>query len=195
LKAKNENLSIIDFYNPESPESTEFRRILRRLTGPGADTEKKSILITSSTLAEGKSIIASFLALTAATSGRKKTLLIDFDLRRPMVNRLFGISLNKGVSNILTEGAATRNIVKKSSVDNLDILTAGKVISNPSEFFNAAIIHRIIDEMKFYYDLILVDAPPLVPVVDPMIILEELDGALLVVKAGATSRDIIRRER
>ena len=84
-------LSIIDFYDSESPEITEFRRVLRNMNGSPAGGEKKAILVTSAMLAEGKSLIAAFLALTAARSQQKKTLIIDFDLRRPMIHKLFSM--------------------------------------------------------------------------------------------------------
>jgi len=189
------NLSIIDYFDPESPESTEFRRVLYNLNGVPPNGGKKAVLVTSSMLAEGKSIVSAFMALTSARFKNRKTLLIDFDLRRPMVHKLFSVPLENGISDILAKGIASRNVIKKTSIDNLDLLTAGKVMPNPSELFSGPAIHRIIEEMKFYYDLILVDSPPLLPVMDPMILLEELDGAVLVVKAGSTQKEIVRRAR
>lgn len=188
-------LSIIDYFNMELPESTEFRRVLHNINGKNKGDGKLAILVTSAMLSEGKSIVSSFLAMTSARSKKVKTLLIDFDLRRPMVHKLFRLPLEGGVSNILLEGIASRNAVKKTTIDDLDILTAGDIMKNPSELFNNASIHRIIDEMKFYYDKIIVDSPPLIPVMDPIILLEECDGAILVIKAGATQRDVIMRAR
>ena len=192
---KSKNLSIIEFYDPESPESTEFRRVLYNLNGIPNGSAKKAVLVTSSMLAEGKSIVSAYLALTSARFKNRKTLLMDFDLRRPMIHKLFSVPLENGVSDILAKGIASRNVIKKTSIENLDLLTAGKVMPNPSELFNGPAIHKIIEEMKFYYDLILVDSPPLLPVMDPMILLEELDGAVLVIKAGSTQKEIVTRAR
>ncbi len=189
------SLGIIDYFNMELPESTEFRRVLYNVNGKHKDTNKLAILVTSAMLSEGKSIVSSFLAMTSARSKKIKTLLIDFDLRRPVIHKLFRLPLKGGLSNVLIEGIACRNALKKTSMENLDILTAGEVMKNPSELFNNAAVHRIIDEMKFYYDKIIVDSPPLIPVMDPIILLEELDGAILVVKAGATQRDVVLRAR
>jgi capsular exopolysaccharide synthesis family protein len=188
-------LSIIDYFNMEQPETTEFRRVLHNINGKFKGTGKLAVLVTSAMLSEGKSIVSAFLAMTSAQTKNIKTLLIDFDLRRPMVHKLFRLPLKGGVSNVLIEGIACRNAVKKTPIENLDVLTAGDIMKNPSELFNNAAIHRIIDEMKFYYDKIIVDSPPLIPVMDPIILLEELDGAILVVKAGATQRDVIKRAR
>jgi len=179
----------------ELPESTEFRRVLHNVNGKHKEPDKLAILVTSAMLSEGKSVVSAFLAMTSARSKKIKTLLIDFDLRRPVIHKLFRLPLKGGLSNVLIEGIACRNAIKKTSLENLDILTAGEVMKNPSELFNNAAVHRIIDEMKFYYDKIIVDSPPLIPVMDPIILLEELDGAILVVKAGATQRDVVLRAR
>jgi capsular exopolysaccharide synthesis family protein len=188
-------LNIVDYFNMELPETTEFRRVLFNVNGKHKKGDKLAILVTSAMLSEGKSVISSFLAMTSAKSKSAKTLLIDFDLRRPKIHKLFHVPLKNGISNILVEGIACRNAIKRAALENLDILTAGDVMENPSELFNGSAIHRIIDEMKFYYDIIIVDSPPLIPVMDPIILLEELDGVILVVKAGATQRDVVLRAR
>ncbi|UCD93953.1 MAG: CpsD/CapB family tyrosine-protein kinase [Candidatus Zixiibacteriota bacterium] len=196
MPRRKKDLSVIDFFDIESPESNEFRRVLHNLNGaPIGGGERRAVLVTSAMLSEGKSLICSFLAMTSARFKNRKTLLIDFDLRRPMIHKLFSVNLQNGVSDILTEGIASRNVIKQTALENLDLLTAGKVMSNPSELLSSTAIHRIIEEMKFYYELILVDSPPLLPVLDPMILLEEMDGVLIVVKAGETQRDIVVRAR
>jgi protein-tyrosine kinase len=196
LPRRKKGISVVDFFNVESPESNEFRRVLHHLNGaPIGGGDRRAILVTSSMLSEGKSLICSFLAMTSARFKSRKTLLMDFDLRRPMIHRLFSVSLQNGVADILAEGIASRNLIKKTALENLDLLTAGKVLGNPSELLNSATVHRMIEEMKFYYELILVDSPPLLPVLDPMVLLEELDGVLVVVKAGETQRDIAIRAR
>lgn len=192
---RRENISIIDFYDMESPESTEFRRVLHNINGSSAGGDKRIVMITSAILSEGKSVISSFLAITAATFKNRKTLLIDFDLRRPMAHKLFSLPLEDGIADVLFDGVAPRNVIKKTPLENLDLLTAGRVMSNPSELFNSTTIHKVFEEMRFYYELILVDSPPVLPVMDPMILLEELDGAIIVVKAGATRREVAQRAR
>lgn len=191
--AKKNNVSILEYFDMESPETTEFRRLLHNINGSNNGGSKQAILVTSAILSEGKSIISAFMAMTSAMLKKKKTLLIDFDLRRPTQHRLFVLPLEKGVSDLLTHKKAARSVIKNTPNENLDIITAGKVIENPSEVINSVEIHRIIDEMKFYYELILVDSPPLVPVMDPLILLEELDGALLVIKAGGTQKSVVSR--
>lgn len=191
--SNNPQVSILDYFDVEAPETTEFRRLLHNINGSGNGGEKRALLITSAMLSEGKSIISAFLAMTASVLKKKKTLLIDFDLRRPAIHRLFGMPLEGGVTEILMDKKAARSVIRKTTEDNLNIMTAGKMIANPSEIINGVDIHRIMDEMKFYYDLILVDSPPLVPVMDPLILLDEVDGAIMVIKAGGTQKSVVSR--
>lgn len=187
-------VSVIDFFNLESGVATEFRRLLHNLQGLARDREIKSILVTSSMLSEGKSTVCAFLALTAAKKGLK-TLLIDSDLRRPTLHKLFVLNREPGLSEVLSDGLLARNVVRKTSLSSLDIITAGKPHPVPAELFDAAAIGRVISEMKFYYDLIITDCAPVIPVSDPMLLSHEVDGVLFVVKAGSTQKDIAVRAK
>jgi len=195
LAQKGNRRSIADFFHPESPEVTEFRRVLHNLNGACPENGKMAVLVTSSVLSEGKSVFSAYLAMTAAQQKKRKTLLLDFDLRRPMIHKLFALPIKEGVSDILQSGIASRNVTKKTPLEWLDIITAGGIIENTSEILTGAAIHRIVEEAKFYYDLLIFDAPPVVPVMDSIVILEEMDGALLVIKAGETHREVVMRAR
>lgn len=185
-------MSVIDFFNMETDFATEFRRLLNNIKILGADQEIKAIMLTSAMLSEGKSTVAVFLALTAARKGLK-TLLLDADLRRPTIHRYFGQNRENGLAEILAGDAISKNVIRKTSLDRLDIISAGGAVSNPSELFDSRVIGNLITEMKFYYDLIVVDSPPVIPVSDPMLLAQEVDGVLLVVKAGETQREVVRR--
>ena len=93
----------------------------------------------------------------------------------------------------MIEGFNPRDAIKKTSISKLDILTSGKHVSNPSMVFDAESIGNLVEEMKFYYDLILVDSPPIIPVSDPMLLSTKLDGVLIVVKTGSTQREVSQR--
>lgn len=186
---------ITDIYDPESPEATEFRRVLHNLNKSSKGGEKKSLLITSAMLSEGKSLVSSFLAMTSARHKNRKTLLIDFDLRRPTQHKLFAIDREKGIAEIILDGLSPRNAIKKTAYENLDILAAGKYIENPTDLVTGPNVHMVIEEMKYYYEFIVVDSPPLVPVMDSLILIEELDAVLLVIKAGSTQKAVVSRAR
>ena len=194
-------ITIVDFFNPELPFVTEFRRLLQKVKNAETGSEPsgsgpvglKSLLFTSAMLSEGKSTVCSFLALTAARHKGMKTLLIDCDLRRPVIHKFFAMERAPGLSGILARGLGTEDCIRKTAVETLDVLTAGEATPYPAEILDVEAIGRLVDEMKFYYDLILVDTAPLLPVSDPMLLAPKMDGIVLVVKAGATQREIVSR--
>jgi capsular exopolysaccharide synthesis family protein len=203
-------ITIADFFNPELPFVTEFRRLLRKVKNAETGYEPsrsdpakggptkwpvglKSLLFTSAMLSEGKSTVCSFLALTAARHTRIKTLLIDCDLRRPAIHKFFAMERAPGLSGILARGLCAEDCIRKTSIETLDVITAGEAIPHPAEVLDVDAIDRLVEEMKFYYDLILVDTAPLLPVSDPMLLAPKMDGIILVVKAGATQREVVSR--
>jgi len=186
------SIPITEYFSQESPLATEYRRLLqnlRRMESPG---ELKSILVTSSVTGEGKSTISSLLAITAARKGRR-TVLIDCDIRRPAIHRLFQLERYNGLVEVIGEGMGYKDVVKKTSLENLDVITAGKLIPQPSELFNTSSIDTLIRELKFYYDFLIIDSPPVIPVSDPMVLAQCVDGVILIVKAGETAREVALR--
>ncbi len=184
---------MIDNFRLDAPFATEFRRLLHKLQQNKSETELKSVMITSAMLSEGKSTVCAYLGITAAVHKGIKTLIIDCDLRRPTMHKLFVLGRKHGMTEILREGFSPRDAVKKTSVDKLDVITCGEYYQEPTELFDVEAIGTLVDDMKFYYDLILVDAAPALPVSDPMLLAPKMDGTLLVVKAGATQKEIALR--
>ncbi len=193
MAKKKKTLSLIEYYDLESSYSTEFRRLIYNINGAAEAENLKTILVTSAMLAEGKSTVAAFLAITAARHKQRKTLLIDCDLRRPMLHRLFRLSREDGVTDIILGGRKVRDVIKKTSADMLDVVTAGKIVNEPAAIFDSGVFRKLLEEVRFYYDLILVDCAPVLPVSDPMLLAAETDGVLLVVKAGTTQREVAKR--
>jgi capsular exopolysaccharide synthesis family protein len=185
-------IPITELFNLESPLATEYRRLFQNLKRKGTEIELKSILVTSAVTGEGKSTISSLLAITAARKGFK-TLVIDCDLRRPAVHRLFRLERQGGLVEVLADGQAFKSVIKKTSLENLDVVTAGKVYAHPSELFNTQAVDTLIHELKFYYDFAIIDSPPVIPVSDPMLLSQSSDGVLLIVKAGSTAREVVKR--
>ncbi len=186
-------ISVIDFFSLEAPFATEFRRLLHKLRIGMPESTTKSLMVTSAVLSEGKSTISTFLALTSALHKEYRTLLVDADLRRPSIHRYFAIDRGRGLSDVLVSGKPVSEHVRKTQVSTLDILTAGSASHAPAETFDADRIGRITEEMKFYYDLIILDTPPILPVSDPMLLAPKMDSTLLVIKAGSTKREIVER--
>lgn len=167
--------------------------MLQKVRNAPAGKEIKTLLFTSAMLSEGKSTICSFLALTASRHKGVKTLLIDCDLRRPTIHKFFALERAPGLCEVLAEGFSPEDAIRKTPIETLDIMPAGKRIAQPAEIFDVEAINQLFDEMKFYYDLILVDTAPLLPVSDPMLLAPKVDGIIMVVKAGATQREVVLR--
>jgi capsular exopolysaccharide synthesis family protein len=155
--------------------------------------EMKNFLVTSSMMGEGKSTASALLACTIARYRNTKTILVDCDLRRPRVHQLFGIPKEEGVADVLNGVRKLDTCFKRTAIENLRLLTSGGIVDNPTELFNSARLHDLFSEIKFYFDTVIVDSPPIIPVTDTLILSPEMDGALMVVKAGETNQEVVKR--
>jgi capsular exopolysaccharide synthesis family protein len=193
MKNQKNKQTLISLYEKESSMATEIRRIYTGLRS-AADKEKlQSVLVTSATIGEGKSITCSFLAMTAASLSKSKVALIDFDLRRPRIHDYFGIGTCPGIGEVLTGKTNIKNVSRKTSIQDLTVITSGNVTGSPSDILDQADIPGLLQELVFYFDFIVIDSPPVIPVSDPMLIAGHADGVLLVVKAGSTQREVVNR--
>ncbi len=184
---------ISSWYDDESILSTEFRRLYSKIRHLNPNKDVKNFLVTSATLGEGKSTAASLLAMTIAKYRNTNTLLIDCDLRRPMIYKLFGLPQEKGLVDVLLGKNKLKSVIKKSFISNLSILTGGELSSTPSEILNLPNLKDFFTEIKFYFDTIIIDSPPTIPVSDTLILSTEVDGAIIIIKAGKTPRELIKR--
>jgi len=191
--ADKKDSSIIDRYQPDSPVGTEFLRLYHNLERSGNSAPgPRSYLITSATLGEGKSTVASYLAMTLATI-RKKTLLIDGDLRRPAIHTMFNLYLEDGITEIAGGGLPQARAYKETSLSHLHIITAGRLMQNPSSYYEDGQVAKIIEQAKQSFQYVILDCAPLLPVVDPLVVAPNVTGVLLVVKAGETHRDLVKQ--
>lgn len=184
----------IDRYDGESASGTEFRRLLHNmLNNSHLPKDGKSFLFTSATTGEGKSTIASRLAITASIYKTKKTLLIDADLRRPVLHRLFDLPSEPGLSEILAEDAKLEDCTRSTQLENLWVLTSGIHCPNPTHLFDSEKLPELFAAAKFYFGLVVVDCAPVIPVSDALIVSKEVDGVIVVVKAGETPKEVSKR--
>lgn len=155
------------------------------------------LLVTSAGPTEGKSITVANLAITMAQSG-SKTLIIDCDLRKPRMHRIFNIPGNTdGITEMIVNLGSNgmKVAVKRTKIENLDIIPCGQIPPNPSELLSSDRAKFLIQALSKKYDRILIDSPPVNVVTDPVILSQIVDGVLLIVRAGQTSRDVARRAR
>ena len=184
--------SIAMLYDRESSYATELRRIYSNLRSKN-EGNLRSILITSAMIGEGKSLTSSYLAITAANLTQLKVVLVDFDLRRPKIHEYFNVGSRPGVSDIIKGELKVKAAARKSSIPNLQIVSAGSPHKNVGELIDQADLPSIIQELEFYFDFVIIDSPPVIPVSDPLLIGSNVDGVIMVVRAGATQREVVQR--
>jgi polysaccharide biosynthesis transport protein len=141
----------------------------------------KVMLVTSTRPGEGKSFVASNLALTFAKHG-ERVIIVDCDLRKPNLHNVLGIANTKGVIDICGLSAPIESVVISERVPNLDVLTAGGRAVNPTNILNDVSFSRLIEELRKRYDRVIIDTPPLAPVSDAMIILQHVDGVIFTLR-------------
>lgn len=171
--------------NQRSPISEQYRTIRTNLQYASVDNDLQTLLITSSTPAEGKSMTTANLAVVYAQQG-KKVLLIDADLRKPTVHYTFRLDNLNGLSNLLVGDGHLNQIAESSSIDNLDIISSGPIPPNPSELLGSKMMQTLINEAKQQYDIIIFDTPPVLAVTDAQILANIVDGTVLVVRSDKT---------
>ena len=151
------------------------------------DRRLRSILLTSASPSEGKSTVAAHLAATHAGQG-KRTLLIDGDLRRPSVHRLYQVPNSVGLSNVLLQQISWRDaLVRMPEPEGLDILPAGPSTRRASDLIGTGLA-ELVEEAAREYDLVVLDAPPLLGFAEPLQMASAVDGVIVVARAGNTSR-------
>ncbi len=156
----------------------------------------KLILVTAinpTPAGEGKTTTVANLAITYANMG-KKTLLVDADLRKPVLHKMFKNRTNKGLTNYLSNTDENLNeIMYDSGVENLKIITSGIVPPNPSELLASSNMNQFVNKIKNEFDVVLFDTPPLIAVTDAFVITKHVDKFLLVVRASVTQKGALER--
>jgi capsular exopolysaccharide synthesis family protein len=185
---------LITHHMPRSHISESYRSMRTNLQFASVDGEIKTVVVTSAAPREGKTLTASNLAIAQAQAGRK-TLLIDTDLRRPMIHKLFNMKRENGLSKVLTGEIKLDDAVKKTDIQNLFVITSGPIPPNPSELLASEKMKSVMKELKKGFDKIVMDSPPLIAVTDPVVIGKEVDGMVFVVRSGRTTREIAEKSK
>lgn len=178
--------NLITVTQPKSPIAEQYRTIRTNIEFMAVDQEIQVILVTSATQGEGKSTTSSNLAVAYAQQG-KKVLVVDTDMRRPTVHYTFRVANGLGLSSLLTRQTELDKAILPTKVDNLSILTAGPIPPNPAELLSSKAMGRLITQLRDQYDVIILDAPPLLQVADSRITSKLTDGVVMVV--GCTTSD------
>lgn len=181
--------SVID---PKSLASEAYRSLRTNVLFSLADQEPRVFQVTSAGPGEGKTLTAINLAVTMAQNG-SKTVIVDCDLRRPMVHKTLGVHRQRGVSNILANPKEDiESMILETDVPNLYVVPAGPIPPNPSELLGGKRMQELLDHLNPMFDKIIVDTPPVTAVTDASLIASKVEGVVMVVRAFATSREVVR---
>lgn len=165
---------------PQSPRAEAFRQLRTNLQFANVSGRARTVLITSSLPGEGKSTTATNLAIALAQGGQT-VLLIDADLRRPMISEYLGLDRNAGLTTALVGEAEVDDLLQPWGDDNLFVLTSGRIPPNPSELLGSDEMKQLITRLEHTFDIVIVDAPPLLPVTDAAVLAQHVGGVVLVV--------------
>lgn len=188
---KSENL--VALHHQKSPATEAFRTIRTNLQFMSPDQELKVIMVTSSEAGVGKSTVASNLALTFSMTG-EKTFLIDTDMRKPMLHKLFDLPNFQGLSSYLSGDKKEINeLVVECQHSGTFLLPAGPIPPNPSEMLNSKRMADLLETSRQETEVIIIDAPPLLPVTDAVLLSQNVDGVILVADTNNTKKEVFSR--
>ena len=184
---------LIDTARPHEAPMEEFRTLRTRLNHMQSLQPLHTVVVTSASPAEGKSLTAANLALAEAHLAGNVTLLADFDFRRPLIHTMFGIDRGPGITDYLLGQAPLHKVIKRIAGTNLYIMPAGQAVINPLELLNLREVKHLMDRLPSLFQWVIMDSPPLLFAADANLLGTLSDGTLLVVRIGHTTIDSVTR--
>ena len=164
-----------------------FRTLRSNITFSAVDKPLRILLVTSTQPKEGKTVVATNLAIALAMDG-KRTVLVDADLRRPHIHDHMGVSNEAGVSNVAIGERSLKEALQETHIPNLEVLTAGPIPPNPAEMLNSQAWRDCLAKLKEQVDFVVIDSPPVLMFTDAQVLANMADATLMVVSARETSR-------
>ena len=195
LFAKNEPQDLLEGFQIDAPYVTEVRRLLQSLwRQQGSGTlEKQVYMVTSASREEGKSTTCALMAVVTARVFRRKTLLIDGDLRRPTIHSLLRVARGPGLREILQGKMSIRDATRPTALPLLSVIPRGDSVVPASEAYADDAFADLIKDSREHYDFVFVDGAPVVPVIEPILMAEHVDSILVIAMAGKTPVTAVRR--
>jgi capsular exopolysaccharide synthesis family protein len=182
---------LVALADPNGPPAEALRALRTNLLYAVVDAPPRVLMLTSPGPTEGKSTVCANLGVTLAQA-EQSTLILDCDLRKPMMHRTFDLRNFRGLSNVLI-GESAPEQVSQTVIPNLKVMTAGPVPPNPAELLSSERFAGLLGRMREEFDYVLIDAPPVELVADPAIVAARAEGTLLVVDAQRTHKRAIRQ--
>lgn len=182
---------IVFYTDPRSPGADRFRFLRMRLREIWNAGKLRSLLITSPLPGDGKSTIALNLATALSEKGQRSVLLVDADLHQSSLARQLGIPTGPGLAECLESGLSPMSAVRRLEPLGWYFLSCGNPHSHPTELLQGEVLPGVLQELYEYFDWILIDSPPVIPLTDALSLARRTDASLLVVRAERTPRDAV----
>ncbi|MBN3523453.1 CpsD/CapB family tyrosine-protein kinase [Paenibacillus apiarius] len=180
--------------DPQSYVSEHYRQLRTNIGQLLNEGNLKSLAVTSANQGEGKTTTVINLAVSFAMEGRR-TVIVDADLRRPAIHQVFNVGKSLGLSSLLNETTVLDQVLRETEIEHLWTLPAGAIPDNPAELLSSQPMTDCLRQLQQSFDVVLVDCPPVLPVVDSKIIANKCDGAVLVVLAGKTKAQAVKKAK
>ena len=179
--------------NRNSAMAESYKFLRTNLEFAALDTQGiKTLLVTSSSPEEGKTTTAANLAISVAQEGQS-VILVDSDLRKPAMQRVFNVRDHKGLTNVLVGAATLQEAMSETVVEGLRVIPSGPLPPDAAQVLRSSRMKEVLEELKNSADLVILDSPPLLSVTDPMLLAPLVDAVLMVVDANHTGRDTVKR--
>jgi len=179
---------LVTALSPHASRVEAFRVLRTNMQFVGVDRSSKVFVVSSSLPEEGKTTTAANLAITLSQGGHR-TALVECDLRRPRVASILEAESAVGVTTVLVGRLTLDQAMQTHEATGLDVLTSGAIPPNPSELLQSKAMASLLTELRSRYDMVIIDAPPLLPVTDATLLAAQADGTLLVVRHGRTTKE------
>jgi capsular exopolysaccharide synthesis family protein len=179
-------------FDPRSPVAEAYRSLRTNLAFARAHEAMRTLVLTSPGPADGKSTTVANLAITFAQQGQR-TLLVDGDLRRAVLDRMFKVPRSPGLTDVLVGRAQLRDVIHATEIEHLSVVGSGPFPPNPSELLGSSAMRDVLRHAQSDFDVVLIDSPPLLAVTDAAVLATIADGAILVIRVGATAKAAVRR--
>jgi capsular exopolysaccharide synthesis family protein len=187
-RLESQERDLVVHLEPRSTAAECCRTIRTNITFQAAGEPLRTLAITSAMPKDGKTTVAVSIATTLAQSGRR-VLLIDTDMRKPRLHRVFKMPTGPGITSILAGEATVDDVVHATDIPNVSVMQCGALPPNPSELLHTRRFAEIVEETRKKFDSVIFDTPPLGAVTDPAVISTQVDGTIVVVRSGSTTRN------
>jgi capsular exopolysaccharide synthesis family protein len=184
--------NLVSILAPGAPAAEQYRALRTRIAHANQGSAVDVVLVTSPGRGEGKSLTAANLALTMAQDFQTRICIVDADLRHSQLHRLFGVSDTPGLADVLTGRATLADALIRFEDQQIVLLPAGSRPTQPAELLGSLAMRRTIESLRTQFDRIIIDAPSVGPLADVGILAPVVDGVLLVVQAGVTTKPAIQ---